>query len=193
VALLWSLHGQGQAELTEQVPLWLVQPRSVADAYRLRQTWRRDGVMAVFPAEVLAELLGQLGDARQVLGWVAAGTQGLVLCAGLLTVAVLLATRRQAHAVLRALGAPRAYLLAMNWLLAMGVGWRACVLALPMALAMAWAAAGAVQRSTGLLVHITPQWADLALPATLLAASALGATVLAWQACSRPVMGELNS
>ncbi|MEX8517620.1 MAG: FtsX-like permease family protein [Leptothrix sp. (in: b-proteobacteria)] len=200
VGLLWSLHAHPPAFAPEwlpqpplrQVPILLVQPRSVADAYRLRQQWRRGGLMAVFPAEVLAELFGTLGDARQVLALVAAGTQLLVLGAGLLTVTVLLATRRHAYAALRALGAPRAYLFALGWLLAMGVGLRACLVAVPLAAAMGWAAQALLRAATGLSVSLTPQWSDLALPGSLLLACAIGATLLAARACTRPVLDDLR-
>jgi putative ABC transport system permease protein len=148
--------------------------------------------MAVFPAEVLAELFGTLGDARQVLALVAAGTQVLVLGAGLLTVTVLLATRRHAYAALRALGAPRAYLFALGWLLAMGVGLRACLVAVPLAAGMGWAAQALLRAATGLSVSLTPQWADLALPGSLLLACAIGATLLAARACTRPVLDDLR-
>jgi putative ABC transport system permease protein len=149
--------------------------------------------MAVFPAEVLAELFGTLGDARQLVAGLAAGTQLLVLGAGLLTVMVLLATRRQAYAALRALGAPRLYLFGLSWLLAMGVGLRACALAVPLAWGLSVAARGLLRQSTGLALPVAPQWADLALPAGLLLACGLGAALLAGRACSRPVLADLRS
>jgi len=203
---LWAAHAMGHdvshgaarpdtsaPHLAQQVPVLAVQPRSVADAYRLRQRWRSGGLMAVFPAEVLAELADTLGDARRLVEALSAGTQALVFGAGLLTVAVLLATRRQAYAALRALGAPRRYLFALGWLLGMGVALRACALALPLAWAMSQLAQQAVHRATGLSLALRPVWADLQLPAGLLLACALGASLLAWRACTRSVIDDLRA
>lgn len=51
------------------LPAILVKPRSVADAYRLRQEYRSSvaGTLAVFPGEVPARLYSTLGDARTIL------------------------------------------------------------------------------------------------------------------------------
>ena len=195
VEQMWALHGQmadhpGQEG---QVTMLVVQPRSVADAYRLRQQWRQGGTMGVFPAEVLAELFDTLGDARRLIAALSWGTQALVLGAGLLTVAVLLSTRRQSYASLRAIGAPRSYLFCLSWLLAMGVGFRACLLALPMAWGMFRASGALLEARVGFPLEVAPQAVDLLLPAGLLLAAGLGATVLAWRASVRSVLDDLRS
>src|SRR5262249_23487435 len=87
----------------------VVKPRSVADAYRLRARYRGGESLAVFPAEVLVELYATLGDARDLLRIMAVVTQGLVLLLVLLVPFAGLAPRRRELAVLRALGASRAY------------------------------------------------------------------------------------
>ncbi len=192
---LWQIHAHGASGPAPvgQTPVLVVQPRTVADAYRLRAQWRRGGLMAVFPAEVLAELYGTLGDARRIVSGLAAGTQALVLGAGLLTVAVMLSTRRQAHAALRALGAPRRYLAALAWLLSMRVALEACLWAAPLAALMSLAARHAVQAGTGLRLVIQPQWGDLLGAVGLVVACSIGAAGLAWRACRRPVLEDLRS
>lgn len=128
VESVWRLHGlpSGHPEDATRVgapwegamagvPAIAVKPRSVADAYRLRGKYRKNGTTALFPAEVLVELYARLGDARDLLAAVAVATQVLVVAAVLLAVFAALALRRRELAVLRALGASRAYVFAAVW------------------------------------------------------------------------------
>lgn len=109
--------GQPDAEAAEPgVPAILVKPKSIADAYRLRQEYRTNPeTLAVFPAEVLTGLYALMGDARQVLAAVAAGAQGLVAAALVLVTAVHIGQRRRQIGALRALGAPRGAIFALVW------------------------------------------------------------------------------
>jgi putative ABC transport system permease protein len=69
IEAVWEVHGLGNGHAEDgrigppfdaarvpPVPIAVVRPASVADAYALRQRYRQDGTMAVFPAEVLSEL-----------------------------------------------------------------------------------------------------------------------------------------
>lgn len=98
------------------VPAIVVKPRSIADAYNLRQEYRRDATTAVFPGEVLTRLYGTLGDASRVLAVIALGVQVLVAAAILLVIAVQVLHRRRQIGALRAFGAPRSVVLAIVWL-----------------------------------------------------------------------------
>lgn len=105
-----------RAELTG-VPAIVVQPDSFAAAYQLRGAYRsREGSVAVFPAEVLIQLYGLLGDVRDLLAVISVLTQVLVIGAVLLAVLASLAQRRRLIAVLRALGASRRFVFATVWL-----------------------------------------------------------------------------
>ncbi|WP_427025437.1 ABC transporter permease [Aureimonas ureilytica] len=97
------------------VPAIVVKPRSIADAYKLRQDYRREGSLAVFPAEVLTRLYGTLGDARTVLSAISAGAQALVGGAILFVVIVHVLQRRRQIGALRAFGAPRSAVFAIVW------------------------------------------------------------------------------
>src|SRR5262249_3486861 len=130
VEALWTVHARGTGHSAGSVrigPPWdahevsgvsaiVVKPRSVADAYRLRGRYRSDASMAVFPAEVLVAIYAILGDARDLLAVISLATQVLVLAAILLAVLASLSQRRRQLAVLRALGAPRAYLFLAVWI-----------------------------------------------------------------------------
>ncbi|ALN71142.1 ABC transporter permease [Aureimonas sp. AU20] len=97
------------------VPAIVVKPRTIADAYKLRQEYRREGSLAVFPAEVLTRLYGTLGDARSVLAAIALGAQALVGAAILFVVIVHVLQRRRQIGALRAFGAPRLSVFAIVW------------------------------------------------------------------------------
>lgn len=101
--------------LTPSIPAVLVQPRTIADAYRLRQEYRTEGTVAVFPAEVLTRLYATLGDARGLLLAIAFATQGIVLAAILLVAVMHVGTRRRQIGALRALGAPIRSIIAIVW------------------------------------------------------------------------------
>lgn len=69
---------------TPGLPAILVKPKSIADAYKLRQDYRSNTTLAVFPGEVLTNLYATLGDAKRVLVGVMTGAQVLVAAAILL-------------------------------------------------------------------------------------------------------------
>ena len=101
IEAVWEVHGLGNGHAEDgrigppfdaarvpPVPIAVVRPASVADAYALRQRYRQDGTMAVFPAEVLSELHRLLGGASDAARWSAGAAQASVLAAiALLTVA----------------------------------------------------------------------------------------------------------
>lgn len=98
------------------LPAIVVKPKTIADAYKLRQQYRKDTTLAVFPAEVLTKLYATLGDVKQVLTAVAGGAQLLVGCALLLVVVMHVGQRRRQIAALRAFGAPRESVFGIVWL-----------------------------------------------------------------------------
>ncbi|PWV61028.1 FtsX-like permease family protein [Plasticicumulans acidivorans] len=109
------------------LPALLVKPRSIADAYRLRQAYRNEHTLAVFPGEVLTRLYATLGDARRVLALVAGGAQALVAASLVLVTVLHVGQRRRQIGALRAFGAPRAAVFAIVWselfaLVGVGIG-----------------------------------------------------------------------
>jgi putative ABC transport system permease protein len=164
------------------LPSILVKPRSVIDAYRLRQEYRTDTTLAVFPGEVLTRLYATLGDVRLVLSAVAAGAQALVAAALLLVVAVHVLQRRRQIGTLRAFGAPRHVVFAIVWLetvLIVGAG-------LVAGFGLGWLAArglgSLLAERTGMALPVEFAATDLWRLALLLAVSGLAAFVPAWLA-----------
>lgn len=100
---------------TPGVPAILVKPKTIADAYKLRQQYRQGNTLAVFPGEVLTKLYATLGDARQVLSGVAIGAQGLVGASLILVTLTHIVQRRKQIGALRAFGAPRSSISLIVW------------------------------------------------------------------------------
>lgn len=97
------------------LPAVLVKPKTIADAYRLRQEYRSDTTLAVFPAEVLTRLYSTLGDARSLLLAIAIATQVIVVLALLLVAVMHIGTRKRQIGALRAFGTPVRSILAVVW------------------------------------------------------------------------------
>ncbi|KQR71654.1 FtsX-like permease family protein [Rhizobium sp. Leaf341] len=104
----WAAHAAG-------LPAVLVKPRTIADAYKLRQEYRSGTTLAVFPGEVLTRLYATLGDAKVLLLAVAIGTQALIAAALLLVTIMHVAQRRRQIGALRAFGAPRTVVFRIIW------------------------------------------------------------------------------
>ncbi|KQS75360.1 hypothetical protein ASG25_08670 [Rhizobium sp. Leaf384] len=104
----WAEHAAG-------LPAVLVKPRTIADAYKLRQEYRSGTTLAVFPGEVLTRLYATLGDAKVLLLAVAIGTQALIAAALLLVTIMHVAQRRRQIGALRAFGAPRTVVFRIIW------------------------------------------------------------------------------
>ncbi|MSO71526.1 MAG: FtsX-like permease family protein [Alphaproteobacteria bacterium] len=189
----FKIGGPWDDKLVPGVPAIAVKPLSVSDAYVLRQRYRRDGTMALFPAEVLIQLYSLLGDARTVLATVAVATQALVIGAVLLAVFASLAQRRKPIAILRALGASRGYVFTAVWahvallivlgsVLGLGLGWLG-------ALAMAEIVAG----RTGLSLPVSIGQSEILMVLALIAVGCVLAVIPAWASYRLPPSAGLRS
>jgi len=190
---VWEIHGLGnghrgegrigppfEAEPLPGVPAVVVKPRSVADAYALRALYRQGGTMALFPAEILVDLYRVTGDVARVLVLAAALNDALVFVAVCALFAALVGVRRRRYAVLRALGAPRAYVLLAVWLGAAALLTAGCLLGLGLAWAVGQGVAGLVAARTGLTVSVTIGAPELAFVGLLIVAGSLAALGPAW-------------
>ncbi|MDO9415601.1 ABC transporter permease [Pararhizobium sp.] len=175
------------------LPAILVKPKTMADAYRLRQDYRSGNTLGVFPAEVLTRLYGTLGDARLVLGAVAAGSQALVAASLLMVTVIHIGQRRRQIGALRAFGAPRHALFAIVWLelfslVAVGVA---------LGFALGYAAATAISKvlseNSGVALPVAFSKQDLWLAAILLAFSGLLAALPAVLAYRQSPAAALRS
>ena len=175
------------------MPAILVKPKTVSDAYRLRQEYRENqSTTGVFPAEVLTGLYGMLGDARQVLAAVAAGAQGLVAAALVLVTVVHVGQRRRQIGALRALGAPRRSIFALVWVELFAL--IACGMVL--GLAGGWLAATLLSRAIalrqGFALPVELGASDLVGLAVVLIIAAVLAALPAWLAYRQSPVSSLR-
>jgi putative ABC transport system permease protein len=141
----------------------VVHPRSVSDAYRLRARYRASGTSAVFPAEVLVPLYRTLGDARDLVSTMSAVYASLTLGAVILAMIAALAGQRSSLGVLRALGAPPAFVFVVVWLqgtILIAIGALAAAL---IGIALVDVASAFVASQTGLAIQAALGLRELAL------------------------------
>lgn len=104
------------AEALPGVPAVVVKASNLAAAYGLRNKYRTAESQALFPAEILVQLYALMGDARGIAQWLAMATQTLVVAAVLSGLVVIQHLHTMRLAILRALGASRAYVFLTVWL-----------------------------------------------------------------------------
>lgn len=128
VESVWETHGLGNGHAGEdhigapfdaaslpRLPALVVKPKSFAAAYQLRAEMKGRGLAALFPAEVLVELHQLIGDVGEILKIASAVDDGLVFLAVTTLFVTIGGLRRRRYATLRALGAPRGFILATVW------------------------------------------------------------------------------
>jgi putative ABC transport system permease protein len=140
----------------------------------LRAQYRQGGTMAFFPAEVLVTLYRALGDVRSVLVAASFLNALLILAAVLLLLIAVAGLRRRRYAILRALGAPRGYVLLVVWLGMAGLIGAGCVAGLLAGAVLTTALSGVIAGQTGLrLVFALESQEILFVAALLLIGSAI--------------------
>lgn len=174
------------------MPAIVVKPRSVMDAYRLRNTYRNTVTTAVFPAETLTTLYRTLGDVRELVFWISTAGQVLVLAAVLLGLYATLTARSQQLVALRAMGASRLFVWLALWSQAMAI----LVLGLGLGLAggylTAQLAVAELSTRLGMVFKARLLLEDLWAVALMLLAGALAAAVVAWRAYREPLAVALR-
>ena len=174
------------------LPAILVKPKTIADAYKLRQDYRAAPTQAVFPAEVLTALYSTMGDARAVLAAIAIGAQVLVAAALILVTVIHVGQRRRQIGALRAFGAPRGAVFALVWgelmaligagvALGYGLGWGVSA-----ALGAAFTARNGVVLPVGLVCD------DGVAALVVLGFAGLLAAIPAWRAYAEPTVEALR-
>lgn len=175
------------------VPAIVVRPNSVAAAYTLRSDYRTDHSTAFFPAEVLVEMYRLLGNAGSVMRWMALGSQALVVAAILAAVLALMQLYRKQFAVLRALGAPRAYVFSAIWsyvsilvisgaIVGLGLGWM-----------VAQSVSQVFTAETGMAMSASLGASELSLAGGFVLVGLVLATLPAFLLYRRPVVAALRS
>ncbi|WP_454852827.1 ABC transporter permease [Rhizobium binxianense] len=175
------------------LPAILVKPKTIADAYKLRQDYRNGTTIAVFPGEVLTNLYATLGDARQIFVAVASGAQALVAASLALVTVIHIGQRRRQIGALRAFGAPRRAIFGIVWLeflflVAIGIG-----LGFALGYAAALTLSGYFSQTIGIVLPVGFAREDGTLALILLAFAALLAALPAVLAYRQPPAQALRA
>ncbi len=205
VESVWELHSlptghpEGDARIgppwtepTGGVPAIVVKAASVSDAYRLRGQNRGPDRTGVFPAEVLVSLYATLGDIRDVMQALTTATQVLVLVAVLVAVMAATAGRKRDFAVLRALGASRAFVFVAIWVAVGVVLLAGGMLGLLLGYGATWIASSALGARYGVALPVRFAGQDVALAAGVVAVGLAFAALPAWLAWREPVASGLR-
>jgi putative ABC transport system permease protein len=174
------------------IPAAIVKPRTLAEAYGLRNTWRTAETTAFFPAEVLVQLYELLGDARLVMGSLALATELLLVAAILSGILILMRLYRQRFAVLRALGASRAYIFAVVWTFSFALVAAGSVIGLVVAAMICGLVSELFERSTGIALDASIGRTEFVLAASISALGAIAALAPAAVLYRRPAVEALR-
>ncbi|MGO4170598.1 FtsX-like permease family protein [Bosea sp. TAF32] len=174
------------------VPAIVVKPRSVAGAYALRAQYRQGGTMAFFPAEVLVSLYGALGDMRDILVVASASNAVLILASVVLLLIAVNGLRRRRYATLRALGAPRSYVLLVTWIGTIVLIAAGCLIGLLLGVIATHAISGLVAARTGLSLSPAIGLGELAQAGLLCVVGSLLALLPAAISYRSPIIQDLR-
>jgi len=174
------------------IPAAVVKPRTLAEAYGLRNTWRTTETTAFFSAEVLVQLYELIGDVRVVMSALAVATQTLLVAAILAGILILMRLYTQRFAVLRALGAPRLYIFAVVWTFSFALIAGGALLGLVVAAALAGSVSSLFEHASGIAMNAAIGLPELALAAGIAVVGALLASVPALLLYRQPVVEGLR-
>jgi putative ABC transport system permease protein len=193
VESVWETHGLGNghrvdggrlgapfdAEKVPGVPAVVVKPAQIFQAYQLRSAYRQNGTMAVFPAEVLVQLYQAMGNVKDWLVVAAAINNLVVFLAIVLLLVTLVGLRRRRYAILRALGATRAYVALVVGLGASIVMTTGCNLGLLLGWGGSLFLSKIITGQTGLVIDPRPGLDELGLVGLMVGLGTLSALFLA--------------
>lgn len=192
VETVWGMHGLADghapaaagrlgppfdAEYFPGTPAVILRADPPFAAYALKSAFTREDMMAFFPGTVLAELYRVMGDLRRAMSLMALVAQVLVAVAALAGLVLLARLFRRQLALLRALGAPRRFILAVVWGHAGAVLAAGAALGLGVGIAAAAILSRLVSARTGVLISAPPGWDEVHLVAGFLGAALLVALI----------------
>ena len=175
------------------VPAIAVKPESVSAAYGLRGKFRSTESMALFPAEVLNELYGTLGDVRDLMSLLALATQALVVLAVLLALLVGFLARVRQFAVLRAIGASSAYVFCVIWLEVSVLVASGAAVGLGLGYGVSWVLSGWIAAHIGFALPLSIGREELLLAVSLAGIGLIIATLPALLSLRQPIAEGLKA
>jgi putative ABC transport system permease protein len=141
---------------------------------------------------VLVQLYELLGDIRVVMSGLAVATELLLVAAILAGIVILMSLYRQRFAVLRALGASRAYVFAVVWSFSFVLIAAGSLIGLAVAAALCGIVSTIFEQASGIALEATIGPTEFSLAATIAALGALSALVPAALLYRQPVAAALR-
>ena len=175
------------------VPAIAIKPESVAAAYGLRGQFRTNQSTALFPAEVLNDLYGTLGDVRDLMSLLAIATQILVVVAVLMALLVGFLARARQFAVLRAIGASSRYVFTVIWLEVSLLVASGAAIGLVLGYGASWLLTQLIAPRMGFAMPVSLGAEELLLAAALAASGLVIATLPAWLSLRKPIAEGLKA
>ena len=154
------------------VPAVVMRPDSIIAAYRLRGKFKTADSMSFFPAEVLVQLYGILGQVEALVSSLSLASYALVLLALMGGVFAILSLNRRQFAVLRVLGAPRGYIILCVWSYIASILIIGAVAGVILGAVGAWMAGRLITSATGIAALAGIGWPEIGT-ATIIAAIGL--------------------
>ena len=175
-------------------PAVIVRSEALWANYALRSEFSRDNeTMAFFPGAVLASLYRVMGDVRQVMSLMSVVTQILVAASVLLGLFILTRLFRRQVAMLRALGAPRRFVMAVIWCYGAGLLAAGTLLGVVTGLGATAVLSRIVTARTDILVQAPLGWSEIHLAAAFLAITSLLSLLPAAMVLRQPTTAGLRS
>ena len=193
---VWQVHGLATGHAPDRVtqmgppfdaafmpgvPVVVVKAASLPATYAVQSLWQSDTrTMAVFPGAVLSGLYRVMGDVRVAMSAISSLAQGLVAASILAGLLILLRLLRRQMMLLRVLGAPARFVLAVVWsycalLLAIGT-----LVGLAAGVGLAAALSVWISGQTGVVIYATISWTELHLTAAFLSVVAVLSLLPGW-------------
>lgn len=175
-------------------PAVIVRSGALWANYALRSEFNRDTqTMAFFPGTVLAGLYRVMGDVRQAMSLMSVVTQVLVAASVLLGLFILTRLFRRQVAMLRALGAPRRFVIAVVWGYGAGLLAAGTVLGVLTGLGATALLSRIVTARTDVLVQTSLGWGEIHLAAAFLAVTSLLSLLPALLVLRQPTTAGLRA
>lgn len=208
VETVWEVHGLANGHPFEEgdkigppfdpnlfpgTPAVIVRASDLGATYALRSEFTEAGqTMAFFPGTVLASLYRVMGDVRQAMQIMSIVTQVLVAVSVLLGLFILSRLFQRQLAMLRALGAPRRFVMAVVWGYGVTLMAAGTALGLVFGLGAAAVLSRIVTLRTDILVSASITWAEVNLALGFLAVTSILSLIPVLVVLTRPVVQGLR-
>lgn len=209
VEAVWEVHGlsNGHAPEAEEAigppfdpaqfpgtPAVVVKASALWANYALRDQFTQTGrSMAFFPGTVLAQLYAVMGDVRQAMSLMSVVTQVLVAASVLTGLLILTRLFRRQIAMLRALGAPRRFVMAVVWSQATALLIAGVLAGVLLGVGATAALSAVLSARTDMVIRASLGWGEIRLAACFLSVTTVLSLLPALSVLRQPVSEGLRS